>query len=191
MNSKNTNDLVGWHGTTIFSVRRGNQVVLAGDGQVSLGATIIKPNAKKVRAIQNGKVLAGFAGSTADAFTLLERLEGKLEKHGGHLMRSAVELAKDWRSDKYLRRLEAMLAVVDETCSLVITGQGDVLEPEDGIIGIGSGGHYALSAGKALFYNTDKSALEIAQCAMKIAADICVYTNQNALFETLEIIENK
>jgi ATP-dependent HslUV protease subunit HslV len=187
MTSHNSHDLVGWHGTTIFSVRRGNQVVMAGDGQVSLGPTIIKPNAKKIRRIQNNKVLAGFAGSTADAFTLLERLEAKLEKHGGHLMRSAVELAKDWRSDKYLRRLEAMLAVADETCSLVITGQGDVLEPEHGLIGIGSGGYYALSAGKALFHHTEKSALEIAQCAMKIAADICVYTNENAIFETLEL----
>ena len=186
MNKKNPQDLVGWHGTTIFSVRRHNQVVLAGDGQVSLGPTVIKPNARKVRKIQNGKVLAGFAGSTADAFTLLERLEAKLEKHGGHLLRSAVELAKDWRSDKYLRRLEAMLAVVDQTCSLVITGQGDVLEPEQGLIGIGSGGHYALSAGKALFDNTDQSAMDIAKASMKIAADICVYTNENALFETLE-----
>lgn len=183
----NSHDLVGWHGTTIFSVRRGNQVVMAGDGQVSLGQTVIKPNARKVRRIQNNKVLAGFAGSTADAFTLLERLEAKLEKHGGHLMRSAVELAKDWRSDKYLRRLEAMLAVADESCSLVITGQGDVLEPEHGLIGIGSGGHYALSAGKALYHSTDKTALEIAECSMKIAAEICVYTNNNIIFETLEI----
>jgi ATP-dependent HslUV protease subunit HslV len=131
--------------------------------------------------------LAGFAGSTADAFTLLERLEAKLEKHSGHLMRSAVELAKDWRSDKYLRRLEAMLAVADKNCSLVITGQGDVLEPDHGLIGIGSGGNYALSAGRALFNYTEKSAQEIAEAAMKIAADICVYTNENAIFETLDI----
>ena len=182
---QNSNDLVGWHGTTIFSVRKAGKLIMAGDGQVSLGPTVIKPNARKIRTLQNGKVLAGFAGSTADAFTLLERLEAKLEKHAGHLMRSAVELAKDWRSDKYLRRLEAMLAVADNKVSLVITGQGDVLEPENGLIGIGSGGLYALSAGRALL-ETDYDALTIAQKAMKVAADICVYTNENAIFEVMD-----
>jgi ATP-dependent HslUV protease subunit HslV len=180
------NDLVGWHGTTIFSVRKGNRVVMAGDGQVSLGDTVVKGNARKVRRLQDGKVIAGFAGSTADAFTLLERLEGKLEKHTGQLMRAAVELAKDWRSDKYLRRLEALLAVADSSTSLILTGQGDVLEPENGIIGIGSGGLYALSAGKALL-DTDLDAEAIAKKAMAIAGEICVYTNNNVIFEILDL----
>ncbi len=186
MTSYNCDDKVGWHGTTIFSVRKNNKLIMAGDGQVSLGPTVIKSNAKKVRTLNSGKVLAGFAGSTADAFTLLERLEAKLEKHAGQLTRAAVELAKDWRGDKYLRRLEAMLAVADKDVSLVITGQGDVLEPQDGLIGIGSGGHYALSAGKALFDIMD-DAEEIARRAMKIAAEICVYTNENAIFEIMEL----
>lgn len=186
MQSHNSDDLVGWHGTTIFSVRKNGKLIMAGDGQVSLGPTVIKANAKKVRKLQEGKVLAGFAGSTADAFTLLERLEGKLEKHAGQLTRAAVELAKDWRNDKYLRRLEAMLAVADKEVSLVITGQGDVLEPQDGLIGIGSGGHYALAAGKALF-ETSEDAEEIARRAMKIAAEICVYTNENAIFEIMDV----
>ena len=183
--SQNANDYAGWHGTTIFSVRKGDKVVMAGDGQVSLGPTVIKPNARKIRTLQDGKVICGFAGSTADAFTLLERLEGKLEKHAGHLTRSAVELAKDWRSDKYLRRLEAMLAVVDKTTSLVLTGQGDVLEPVNGLIGIGSGGNYALSAGKALI-ETDMDAMDIAKKSMSVAAEICVYTNGNAIYEEMK-----
>lgn len=183
--AQSSDDYAGWHGTTIFSVRKGNKVVMAGDGQVSLGPTIIKPNARKIRTLQDGKVIAGFAGSTADAFTLLERLEAKLEKHAGHLTRAAVELAKDWRSDKYLRRLEAMLAVVDKTTSLVLTGQGDVLEPEHGLIGIGSGGNYALSAGKALL-DMELDARQIAEKSMRIASEICVYTNGNAIYEELE-----
>jgi ATP-dependent HslUV protease subunit HslV len=175
-----------WHGTTILSVRRGGQVVIAGDGQVSLGPTVIKSNARKVRRLGDGAILAGFAGATADAFTLFERLEAKLEKHPGQLARACVELAKDWRTDRYLRRLEAMMAVADRSVSLVLTGTGDVLEPEDGLIGIGSGGSYALAAARALVTVDDLDARTIATRAMKIAADICVYTNTNVTIETLE-----
>lgn len=178
-----------WHGTTILSVRKGGQVVLAGDGQVSLGPTIIKPRARKVRRLANGKILAGFAGSTADAFTLLERLEAKLERHPGQLMRACVELAKDWRTDRYLRRLEAMMAVADRDVSLVLTGQGDVLEPDDGLIGIGSGGNFALAAARALIDIDDMSAEAIARKAMAVAADICVYTNHNVTVEVLGTAE--
>jgi ATP-dependent HslUV protease, peptidase subunit HslV len=177
-------DIPSWHGTTILSVRKDGHVVIAGDGQVTLGQTVIKANAKKVRRIGNGSILVGFAGATADAFTLLERLEGKLEKHPGQLTRACVELAKDWRTDRYLRKLEAMMAVADKDVSLVLTGQGDVLEPEDGIIAIGSGGNYALSAARALI-DMDLDAEAIARKAMKIAADICVYTNTNILVESL------
>jgi ATP-dependent HslUV protease subunit HslV len=177
-------DIPSWHGTTILSVRKGGRVVVAGDGQVSLGQTVIKGNARKVRRIGGGNILVGFAGATADAFTLLERLEGKLEKHPGQLTRACVELAKDWRTDRYLRRLEAMMAVADKDVSLVLTGQGDVLEPEDGIVAIGSGGNYALSAARALI-DTELDAEAIARKAMKIAADICVYTNTNVVLESL------
>jgi ATP-dependent HslUV protease subunit HslV len=182
-------DPTGWHGTTILCVRRDGHVAMAGDGQVSLGQTIIKGNARKVRRIGagagGGNVLAGFAGATADAFTLLERLEAKLERFPGQLERACVELAKDWRTDRYLRRLEAMMAVADKDRSFTLTGTGDVLEPEDGVIGIGSGGNYALSAARALLAVPDLSAEEIARRAMKIAADICVYTNRNVILETL------
>ncbi len=174
-----------WHGTTILSVRKNGAVVIAGDGQVSLGPTIVKATARKVRPIGNGAVIGGFAGATADAFTLFERLESKLERFPGQLARAAVELAKDWRTDRYLRRLEALMAVADENVSLVLSGTGDVLEPDDGIIGIGSGGNYALAAARAL-YDQDLSAEEIARRAMKIAADICVYTNNNIIIETLK-----
>src|SRR4051794_15422701 len=175
-----------WHGTTILSVRKGNQVVVAGDGQVSLGNTVIKSNAKKVRRLGGGAILAGFAGSTADAFTLLERLEAKLERHPGQLTRACVELAKDWRTDRYLRPLEAMMAVADGDASLVLTGNGDVLEPEDGLIGIGSGGTYALAAARALVDLDGLTAEEIARKAMRIASGICVYTNENIVIETLD-----
>lgn len=174
------------HGTTIISVRKDNMVVMAGDGQVSLGQTVMKGNARKVRRIGKGDVIAGFAGATADAFTLLERLEKKLEQYPGQLMRASVELAKDWRTDKYLRNLEAMMLVADKTVTLAITGNGDVLEPEHGTIAIGSGGNYALAAALALM-DTDSSAEEIARKAMKIAADICVYTNENVRVETLSL----
>jgi ATP-dependent HslUV protease subunit HslV len=174
-----------WHGTTILAVRRAGKVVVAGDGQVSLGPTVIKSNARKVRRIGGGNVIAGFAGATADAFTLFERLEAKLEKHPDQLMRACVELAKDWRTDRYLRRLEAMMAVADRQVSLVLTGTGDVLEPEDGLIGIGSGGSYALSAARALVGSTELSAREIAERSLKIAAEICVYTNGNLTIEEL------
>ncbi len=174
-----------WHGTTILSVRKGGRVVIAGDGQVSLGPTVIKANARKVRRIGAGSILVGFAGATADAFTLLERLEGKLEKYPGQLTRACVELAKDWRTDRYLRRLEAMIAVADAEVSLVLTGQGDVLEPEDGLIGIGSGGTYALAAARALIDLDGLDAETIARKAMGIAADICVYTNRNFIVESL------
>lgn len=173
-----------WHGTTILCVRKDGKTVLAGDGQVSLGPTIIKASAKKVRRLGDGSILVGFAGATADAFTLFERLEAKLDKHPGQLTRACVELAKDWRTDRYLRRLEAMMAVADTSTSLVLTGTGDVLEPEDGLIGIGSGGSYALSAARALI-DSKLSAEEIAKKAMKIAAGICVYTNENLTIETL------
>ena len=177
--------LPSWHGTTILSVRKQGRVVMAGDGQVSLGQTVIKANARKVRRLGGGSILVGFAGATADAFTLLERLEGKLEKHPGQLMRACVELAKDWRTDRYLRRLEAMMAVADRDVSLVLTGQGDVLEPEDGLIGIGSGGNYALAAARALAEVEDWDAERIARKAMEVAAGICVYTNTSIVVESL------
>jgi ATP-dependent HslUV protease subunit HslV len=174
-----------WHGTTILAVRKNGRVVVAGDGQVSLGATVIKSNARKVRRLAQGKVIAGFAGATADAFTLFERLEGKLEKHPNQLTRACVELAKDWRTDRYLRRLEAMMAVADAEVSLVISGNGDVLEPEDGIIGIGSGGAFALAAARALVGVDGMEVEVIARKAMAIAAGICVYTNENVTVESL------
>jgi len=171
--------------TTIVSVRRNNCVVIGGDGQVSLGPTILKGNARKVRRLYNDKVIAGFAGGTADAFTLFERFEAKLEKHHGNLTRSAVELAKDWRMDRMLRRLEALLAVADHTASLIITGNGDVVEPEDNLIAIGSGGNYAKASAKALLDNSALSAQEIVEKSLQIAADICVYTNNHFTIETL------
>jgi ATP-dependent HslUV protease, peptidase subunit HslV len=174
-----------WHGTTILSVRKNGSVVVAGDGQVSLGQTVIKSNAKKLRRLGNGEVIAGFAGATADAFTLFERLEAKLEQHPGQLTRACVELAKDWRTDRFLRRLEAMMAVADRNVSLVLTGTGDVLEPEEGLIGIGSGGGYALAAARALMTVEELDAETVARRAMKIAAEICVYTNQNIVVEKL------
>ncbi|MBP6011488.1 MAG: ATP-dependent protease subunit HslV [Alphaproteobacteria bacterium] len=173
-----------WRRTTILAVRKGGRVVVAGDGQVSLGQTVMKGNARKVRRLAQGKVIAGFAGATADAFTLFERLEAKLEQHPGNLTRAAVELAKDWRTDRYLRRLEAMLAVADATTSLILSGSGDVVEPEDGLIGIGSGGNYALAAARALM-PFDLTAEDIARRAMKIAGDICVYTNNELTLESL------
>ena len=174
------------HGTTILSVRKGNEVVIAGDGQVSLGNTVMKSTARKVRFLSDKRTLAGFAGATADAMTLFERLEAKLEMYPKQLKRACVELAKDWRLDKYLRKLEAMMIVVDENNSLVLTGNGDVLEPDDGIVAIGSGGNYALSAARALV-DTDYSAEDIARKAMKIAADICLYTNHNVILEKIEL----
>ena len=171
-----------WHGTTIVLIRKGNQTIVAGDGQVSLGNTVLKSKAKKVRKIEKRNVIAGFAGSTADALTLFERLEAKLEKHAGNLTRAAVELAKDWRTDKYLRRLEALMAVADKEKSFIISGTGDVLEPEDGIIGIGSGGNYALAAAKVLM-DSDMSAEEIAKKSLKVASEICVFTNGNVTME--------
>ena len=174
-----------WHGTTVLSVRKGDSVVIAGDGQVSIGQTVIKSNARKVRTLRDGAVIAGFAGATADALTLFERLEAKLEQHSGQLTRACVELAKDWRTDRYLRRLEAMMAVADKTTSLVLTGTGDVLEPEDGLIGIGSGGMYALAAARALMPFDDLDAETIARRAMEIAAGVCVYTNTNIIVEKL------
>jgi ATP-dependent HslUV protease subunit HslV len=178
-----TNEL--WHGTTILAVRKNGKVVIAGDGQVTLGSTVIKSNARKVRRLGDGSVIGGFAGATADAFTLFERLEAKLEKHPGQLTRACVELAKDWRTDRYLRRLEAMMAVADRDVSLVLTGTGDVLEPEEGLIGIGSGGNYALSAARALIDIDGLDAEAIARKSMKIAAQICVYTNENVTVESL------
>jgi len=172
--------------TTIVSVRRDNQVVIAGDGQVSLGNTVMKGNAKKVRRLYHNKVLAGFAGGTADAFTLFERFESKLEMHQGHLTRAAVELAKDWRTDRALRKLEALLAVADETASFIITGNGDVVQPENDLIAIGSGGPYAQAAATALLANTDLSAKDIAEKSLSIAGDICVYTNHSQTVETLD-----
>jgi ATP-dependent HslUV protease subunit HslV len=174
-----------FHGTTILSVRRGNNVVMGGDGQVSLGNTVVKSGARKVRRLWKNQVLAGFAGATADAFTLFELFEAKLEKHSGHLTRAAVELAKDWRTERRLARLEALLAVADREASLLITGNGDVLEPEAGIIAIGSGGNYALAAAKALTENTEMSARDIVVQSLKIAADICIYTNHNRTIEEL------
>ena len=173
------------HGTTILSVRRNGLVVIGGDGQVTMGNTVMKANARKVRRLYKDQVIAGFAGGTADAFTLFERFEGKLEKHQGHLVRSAVELAKDWRTDRILRRLEALLAVADKTASLVITGQGDVIEPEGGLIAIGSGGPYAQAAALALMENTELDARAIAERALNIAADICIYTNRSLTIEEL------
>jgi ATP-dependent HslUV protease, peptidase subunit HslV len=174
-----------WRSTTILCVRKGGKVVVAGDGQVTLGATVMKANARKVRRLGKGDVMAGFAGATADAFALFERLEAKIEQHPGNLARACVELAKDWRTDRYLRRLEAMMAVADAKTSLILSGTGDVVEPEDGLIGIGSGGPYALSAAKALI-DSGLSAEEIARRAMKIAADICIYTNENVVVESLD-----
>ncbi|MGQ9364874.1 ATP-dependent protease subunit HslV [Azospirillum sp. ST 5-10] len=180
-----SHDPIQWHGTTILSVRKDGRVVIAGDGQVSLGQTVIKHNARKVRRLAGGAVMAGFAGATADAFTLFERLEAKLEQHPGQLTRACVEMAKDWRTDRYLRRLEAMMAVADRDVSLVLTGNGDVLEPEDGLIGIGSGGAYALSAARALVDVDGLDAEAIARKAMRIAAGICVYTNENVVVESM------
>ena len=175
-----------FHGTTILSVRRGSSVALGGDGQVTLGQVVVKGGAKKVRRLYQDRILAGFAGGTADAFTLFERFEAKLDKHQGNLMRSAVELAKDWRTDRILRRLEAMLAVADKEHSLIITGVGDVLEPEHGIVAIGSGGPYAQSAALALLQNTELGARDIVDKALAIAADVCIYTNHQRTIEVLE-----
>lgn len=175
-----------YHGTTILSVRRGSAVAMGGDGQVTLGNIVVKASARKVRRLYHDKILAGFAGGTADAFTLFERFEAKLEKHSGHLVRAAVELAKDWRTDRMLRRLEAMLSVADAEASLIITGNGDVLEPEDGLLAIGSGGGYAQSAAKALLSHTQLPAAEIVREALTIAADLCIYTNRNLIIETLD-----
>ena len=180
MSDKNT-----WHGTTIVLIRKDSDVVVAGDGQVSLGNTVIKSSAKKVRKIEKRNVIAGFAGSTADALTLFERLEAKLEKHAGNLTRAAVELAKDWRTDKYLRRLEALMAVADKEKSFIISGTGDVLEPEDGLIGIGSGGNYALAAAKVL-KETNLNAEDIAKKSIKVASEICVFTNNNITIEKIK-----
>jgi len=175
-----------FRGTTILSVRRGNKVVIGGDGQVSLGDTVMKGNARKVRRLYDNNVIAGFAGGTADAFTLFEYFESKLQKHSGNLVRAAVELAKDWRTDRTLRRLEALLTVADRESSLIISGNGDVIEPEQGIMAIGSGGNYALSAARALFHNTEMDARSITETSLNIAADICIYTNHNLLIEELE-----
>jgi ATP-dependent HslUV protease, peptidase subunit HslV len=175
-----------YHGTTILSVRRGARVAMGGDGQVTLGAVVVKATARKVRRLYHDRILAGFAGGTADAFTLFERFEGKLEKHQGHLMRAAVELAKDWRTDRILRRLEAMLAVADPETSLVISGNGDVLEPEQGLVAIGSGGAYAQAAARALLENTEFGPEEIVKKSLTIAGDLCIYTNQQHVIETLE-----
>src|SRR3989449_11489210 len=179
------NEPPGWHGPTILTVRKGGRVVIGGDGQVSIGQTVIKSNAKKVRKLGKGDVIGGFAGATADAFTLFERLESKLEQYPGQLTRAAVELAKDWRTDRYLRRLEAMMAVADKEVSLILSGNGDVLEPEDGIIGIGSGGGYALAAARALIEVDGLDAETIARRAMAVAAQICVYTNDKITLEKL------
>ena len=176
-----------YRGTTIVSVRRGNQVVIGGDGQVTLGNTIMKSNARKVRRLYKDRILAGFAGATADAFTLFERFEGKLEKHSGHLVRSAVEMEKDWRTDRALRRLEALLAVADHETSLIISGNGDVIEPEHGLIAMGSGGPYAQAAAMAFMQNADMDAQTIVEQSLDIAADICIYTNKNRTIETLEL----
>ncbi len=175
-----------FHGTTILSARRGNQVALGGDGQVTLGNIVVKASARKVRRLYQDRILAGFAGGTADAFTLFERFEAKLEKHQGHLVRSAVELAKDWRTDRILRRLEAMLAVADRESSLIITGNGDVLEPELGLVAIGSGGAYAQAAARALLENTELAPADIVKKALTIAGDLCIYTNQSHVIETLD-----
>ncbi|WP_037492075.1 ATP-dependent protease subunit HslV [Sphingobium indicum] len=185
MNDHNSSAMPVWHGTTIMSVRKNGKVVVAGDGQVSMGQTVMKPNARKVRRLHDGSVIGGFAGATADAFTLFERLEAKLERHNGQLMRSAVELAKDWRTDKYLRNLEAMMIVADKDVTLILTGNGDVLEPVNGVAAIGSGGNFALAAARALMdYESDAETL--ARKAMAVAADICVYTNDQLTIETLD-----
>jgi len=176
-----------YRGTTVLSVRRGNKVVIGADGQVTLGNTVMKGNARKLRRLYHNKVIAGFAGGTADAFTLFEYFESKLEKHSGHLVRAAVEMAKDWRTDRSLRRLEALLAVANEEASLIISGNGDVIEPEEGLIAIGSGGAFAQSAARALLENTELSAEEITRKALNIAGDICIYTNHNILIEELDI----
>jgi ATP-dependent HslUV protease, peptidase subunit HslV len=180
-------DEARWHGTTILSLRKGGEVVVVGDGQVSLGQTVLKSNARKVRRLAGGGVIAGFAGATADAFTLFERLEAKLEQYSGQLTRACVELAKDWRTDRYLRRLEAMMAVADNDVSLILSGNGDVLEPEDDIIGIGSGGGYALAAARALIGVEGLDAETIARRAMAIAASICIYTNEKITLEKLTV----
>jgi ATP-dependent HslUV protease subunit HslV len=178
-------DTLQYHGTTIVSVRRGDLVAMGGDGQVTLGNIVVKASARKVRRLYQERVLAGFAGATADAFTLFERFEAKLEKHQGHLLRSAVELAKDWRTDRILRRLEAMLAIADRTSSLIITGNGDVLEPEYGLLAIGSGGGYAQAAAMALLNNTELAPADIVKKALGIAGDLCIYTNQQHVIESL------
>ena len=180
-----TENNMTWHGTTILLVRKNGEVVVAGDGQVTFGNTVIKGRANKVRRLSSGSVIAGFAGATADAFTLFERLEAKLEQHPQQLTRACVELAKDWRTDRYLRRLEAMMAVADADHSLILSGNGDVLEPEDGLIGIGSGGPFALSAARALITENSVSAEQIALRSMKIAADMCIYTNENITIEKI------
>ena len=182
--SNDSHGLIQWHGTTIIGVKKNGKTVIAGDGQVSMGNTVMKPNAKKVRRLGDGSVIAGFAGATADAFTLFERLEKKLEQHRGQLMRAAVELAKDWRTDKYLRNLEALMIVADKDVLLILTGNGDVLEPEEGIAAIGSGGNYALSAAKALT-EYEQDAEKIARRAMAVAAEVCVFTNDRVTVETV------
>jgi ATP-dependent HslUV protease subunit HslV len=182
--SKEHSSMPTWHGTTIVGIRKNGKAVIAGDGQVSMGQTIMKPNARKVRRLGDGSVIGGFAGATADAFTLFERLEGKLERHSGQLMRAAVELAKDWRTDKYLRNLEAMMIVADKDVTLILTGNGDVLEPVDGVAAIGSGGNFALAAARALL-DYEQDAETIARKAMKIAADVCVYTNDSVTVEVI------
>lgn len=174
-----------WHGTTVVSIRKGGRVVIAADGQVTLGNTVVKSTARKVRRLADGNVLAGFAGATADAFTLFERLEAKLERFPGQLTRACVELAKDWRTDRYLRRLEAMMAVADAETSLILSGTGDVLEPDDALIGIGSGGPFALAAARAMIDRDDLDAEQVARRAVEIAADICIYTNRNIVIESL------
>ena len=185
------NEFPGWHGTTIVAVRKGSRVVVAGDGQVSVGNTVKKHQARKVRPLAGGKVIGGFAGATADAFTLFERLEAKLEQYPDQLMRAAVELAKDWRTDRYLRRLEAMMIVADKKDTLVLTGTGDVLTPDHDVIAIGSGGNYAYSAALALSENTEMDAEQIARKAMKIAAEVCIYTNENVTLESIDANESK
>jgi len=180
----NEKDFQKWYGTTIVSVRKNNEVVVAGDGQVTLGDTVIKANAKKVRILADGKVITGFAGATADAFALFERLESKLEKFSNNLMRACVEMAKDWRTDRYLRRLEAMMIVADKESSLILSGNGDVLEPKDGLMAIGSGGNYALAAARALF-DSKLNAEQIAKKSLEIAADLCIYTNDNIILEKI------
>ena len=182
---KDNKEFEKWYGTTIVSVRKKNEVVIAGDGQVTLGDTVIKSNARKVRSLASGKVITGFAGATADAFTLFERLESKLEKSSNNLMRACVDMAKDWRTDRYLRRLEAMLVVADKESSLILSGNGDVLEPKDGLMAIGSGGNFALAAARALF-NTKLDAETIAKQSLEIAAELCIYTNNNIISEKIK-----